>query len=490
MDSSEDLSSNPWAQPSQGGSDNTRTSAPSNNDEKVARDSSKHSQLLLTGKVEGDTSKLESEYNVWTSEAQSSYQYRQPTSENIQHTTVESAEVLLDNLDAENEEFGDFVAETIWPIEETGPRVLNPPLATITKDHSANHETSNPDEIHYPWSNGAQFYDPYQNLGSLKSRPVKVPDARINQATEDNKSLSYMQTRAPKSKPKQPAVDVPYETEEWGDFSPDPRESMSFEAANKAVPIQIRQDYTTPATTRSRILSQSSTEDAVHSSFPQLKPSPVSLPPSNIPPPSFLIIRLATLIQTLPSQVNNVLQRMNSEQISQKALDKALRSCIASLRVAARVIAGRKLRWKRDNRLSQSMSIGPAQGAKKGGMKLTGVDKAESQREDREVIEFVRNWKLQLGNIRGALAPVNSQIPGSALGLPEIIESMSITVVKNAEGASVDLKACALCGLKRNERVVRVDVDVWDTFGEWWAELWGHMECREFWEQHQKSLSI
>ena len=489
MDSSEDLSHNPWAQPSsQGGSDDTRTSAPSNLKNQVAWNSSHHSQPLLPGKVEGDASKLESD-NVWTTEAQSSYQYRRPISENIQLTTVESAEVHLDDLDTKNEEFGDFVAEIFRPTEETDLRISNHMPATITKGHSINSETLNPDKIN-PRSNGTPLDDPYQSLGSLEKRPVNAPNTSRNQTTEGKKSLPLMQTRAPKPKPKQPVANVPYEAEEWGDFSPDPREGTSFRVADKSVPTRIRQEYTTLATTDSRVLSQSFTNDVVEPSLPQLKPSPIPLPPSNIPPPSFLILRLASLIQTLPNQVNNVLQRTDSEHISQKMLDKALRSCIASLRVAARIIAGRKLRWKRDSRLSQSMSIGPAQGAKKGGMKLTGVDKVESQREDREVIEFVRNWKLQLGNIRGALASVNSRISGSALGLPEIAESMSITVVKNAEGASVDLKGCALCGLKRNERVMRVDVDVWDTFGEWWAELWGHVECKEFWEQHQKSLSI
>ncbi|KAL9119369.1 MAG: hypothetical protein Q9187_004080 [Circinaria calcarea] len=121
-------------------------------------------------------------------------------------------------------------------------------------------------------------------------------------------------------------------------------------------------------------------------------------------------------------------------QFSQEVLEKALRGCIASLRVSARILAGRKVRWKRDSHLSQSMKIGPAQAGKKGGMKLTGVDKAETQREDQEVAEFVRTWKHRLGSIRAALATVNGQVSGSPLVLPEISERMVIHVAKASEG--------------------------------------------------------
>ena len=213
-----------------------------------------------------------------------------------------------------------------------------------------------------------------------------------------------------------------------------------------------------------------------------------STPPSNVPPPSILITHMSTLIQKLPSQVEAALLRSSESQISQEALDKGLRGCIASLRVSARILAGRKVRWKRDSHLSQSMKIGPAQASKKGGMKLTGVDKAETQREDREVTEFIRIWKQRLGSIRAALATVNAQISGSPLVLPNISERMIILIAKATEGSINSSKACALCGLKREERIAKVDIDIWDGFEEWWSDFWGHTECRSFWEEHERFL--
>jgi len=38
-----------------------------------------------------------------------------------------------------------------------------------------------------------------------------------------------------------------------------------------------------------------------------------------------------------------------------------------------------------------------------------------------------------------------------------------------------------VCALKRNERVVKVDFEVEDVFGEWWTEHWGHKACVAFW---------
>ena len=65
---------------------------------------------------------------------------------------------------------------------------------------------------------------------------------------------------------------------------------------------------------------------------------------------------------------------------------------------------------------------------------------------------------------------------------------MSVRTIKEADGGITAAKACALCGLKREERVDKVDVEVFDGFGEWWMEHWGHKECRAFWYQHEKYL--
>ena len=205
-----------------------------------------------------------------------------------------------------------------------------------------------------------------------------------------------------------------------------------------------------------------------------------------MPPPSILINLVSSLVEKLPQQVERVMKNLDAAQKSEQRLEGALRRCIASLRVAARIVAGRKVRWRRDQHLAQSMRIGPA--GKAGGMKLAGVDKAEVQREDREAAEFARIWQQKLGGIRSALAMVNSNIAGQPIALPGISATMVIKALKSSDGATVSTKCCFLCGLKREERVDKVDVDVWDNFEEFWTDNWGHSQCRVFWLEHEGYL--
>ncbi len=135
------------------------------------------------------------------------------------------------------------------------------------------------------------------------------------------------------------------------------------------------------------------------------------------------------------------------------------------------------------------MKIGSAQGSKLSGMKLTGIDKGENLKEEREVADVVRIWKEQLGKLRSAVAAANAGGASPPLGvIPEIAGTLPVRVGKVAEGAFVAEKACVLCGLKREERVEKVDVSVEDTFGEWWVEYWGHAACHNFWEEHKDEL--
>ena len=150
-------------------------------------------------------------------------------------------------------------------------------------------------------------------------------------------------------------------------------------------------------------------------------------------------------------------------------------------------MAGRKLRWKRDNFLSQSMKIGPASG-KTSGMKLVGVDKAETSKEDQEAAEALVAWKQQVGPLRSTVSMINVHLPGGGLSFPDISAAMPIRVAKSSEGALTAPKCCFLCGIKRDERVAKVDVDVEDSFGEWWTEHWGHKDCVTFWSNHKASL--
>ncbi len=120
-------------------------------------------------------------------------------------------------------------------------------------------------------------------------------------------------------------------------------------------------------------------------------------------------------------------------------------------------------------------------------MKLTGVDKSEVMREEREAADVIRVWKEQLGRLKSAIAVANTSIKDTSthLMIPEIAETMHI---KSQEGALSAPKQCLICGLKREERVRGVDVEVEDSFGEWWVEHWGHRACKNFWQEHEGKL--
>jgi len=214
-------------------------------------------------------------------------------------------------------------------------------------------------------------------------------------------------------------------------------------------------------------------------------------PPTNIPPPSVLLSLCTRIIQTMATDVRSVTKADYPSSsahapLDQQTIDRAQR-IISDLRSAGRVMAGRKLRWKRDNILSQSVKIGSA--GKPGGMKLTSVDKTESRREDQEAAEVLRLWKQGIGPLRSNIATFNTYLPTNGLLVPELGESMPVRLVKPDEGAVTAPKSCFLCGIKRDERVPKVDVNVEDSFGEWWVEHWGHVDCSEFWNQHKDSLA-
>lgn len=209
-------------------------------------------------------------------------------------------------------------------------------------------------------------------------------------------------------------------------------------------------------------------------------------PPSNIPPPSILFPLITTIFGSLATELRNVQSRQPSDQPS---ILSQLRALLSTVQAAARILAGRKLRWKRDKLLSQSMKIGPAHSGKAGGMKLAGVDKAESRREDQEAAEALQVWKQQAGPLRSTIAALNTRLPErERFKMPKVAENMPIRQGKPSEGMVTAPKCCFLCGIKRDERVAKVDADVEDSFGEWWVEHWGHVDCVGFWENHKDNL--
>ncbi|KAB8297185.1 hypothetical protein EYC80_002563 [Monilinia laxa] len=264
--------------------------------------------------------------------------------------------------------------------------------------------------------------------------------------------------------------------DDWGDFSDLPAESP---VTNNTKPT-------------SGIAADAWAWDAVDKVTGPTPVEPPSLPPpTNIPPPSILLALFPQLFDlpqsSLFKAVANQPFSLKNRIISDPSTISFLRAYLLIATVAAHVIAGRKLRWKRDTHLAQGMSIGPAGG--KGGMKLAGVDRAEVARENREAAETIRVWKEQLGRLRSAVAVANTSLKDVSkhLAIPEIGDTMH---VKSQEGGLKAPKACVICGLKREERVAKVDVKVEDSFGEWWIDHWGHRLCRNFWQEHEARLKF
>lgn len=207
-------------------------------------------------------------------------------------------------------------------------------------------------------------------------------------------------------------------------------------------------------------------------------------PPMNVPPPSVLLSAFPSLFSTgnslfkpMSAQKPSIKERILSDP---KAVD-FLKGYILIATAAGHVIAGRKQRWHRDKILAKSMSISAA-GSK--GMKLAGVDKTQSKREDREAADVAIAWGEYVGRLRSAVAAANSACKTS-LKVPELNENMLVQTDKTAPTAP---KPCIVCGLKREERVAKVDFDVEDSFGEWWVDHWGHRTCKNFWLQHEQTL--
>ena len=225
-------------------------------------------------------------------------------------------------------------------------------------------------------------------------------------------------------------------------------------------------------------------------------PSPfsTSLPPTNIPPPTLLLSLFPPLFTAADEALFDTMAKLDVKQrqmlLAHPASHQFLKGYLGHCRTLAHIVAGRKLRWRRDQHLSQSMRIGPAGATSKSGMKLTGLDKSEVAKEDREVLDTLRLWKAQVGKLRTAVtaassAPLLPKLPS----VPDIAEQMPVKTLKSSEGGIVALHPCALCGLKREERVGKVDVEIEDSFGEWWVQGTDmHVSCKNFWEEFERKL--
>ncbi|CZR54461.1 uncharacterized protein PAC_04345 [Phialocephala subalpina] len=397
---------------------------------------------------------------------------------------------LSDN--AEDDEFGDF--ETV---ATPGPQAMPPPYRSLndlfrvtsiepkTEPNTSKRPkdllstaTLNAGTLPYPQAPKSPSFKERNPFGTQLGLATK----QINAAKEEDKPKSAspvtawpsFESEKPAPYQDSPAVGNPLD-EEWGDFADLPPETPAKESARPTSGIEADAWAWDAA-------------DYVKEPAPPLNSGP---PPSNVPPPSVLLslfpslfdMPRSTLFKAVASQPFSLKNRI----ISDPSTVDFLRAYLLIATVAAHILAGRKLRWKRDTLLSQAMKIGPAAAGGKGGMKLAGVDKSEVTKEDREAAEAVRIWREQLGRLRSAIAVANQSMREDAtyLVIPEISEAMH---VKAQEGGLTAPKPCVICGLKREERVSKVDFQVEDSFGEWWIEHWGHRACRNFWQEHESKL--
>lgn len=270
------------------------------------------------------------------------------------------------------------------------------------------------------------------------------------------------------AKPKLPVQEEPFE--EWGDFTDGPIETTQGSNPKVADHQGVHSKGRDPAQT----LGPTAKTGATKVPKPIAQSPAGHVRPTNIPPPSILLELFPQLFERLRQDGAEAKRNVQQKEI----LESVSLSIINTLKTVARVIAGRTLRWKRDTILSQSMRIGPARSGKTGGMKLSTVNKNEDIKEQQEAVDVINMW-------RDRAALFNSVIQAAGRRpVQAIIENTRVTTAMASQGAIKAPHACALCGLKRDERIPKIDENVEDSFGEWWTEHWGHTECRQFWEDN------
>lgn len=115
-------------------------------------------------------------------------------------------------------------------------------------------------------------------------------------------------------------------------------------------------------------------------------------------------------------------------------------------------------------------------------MKLSTVNKNEDIKEQQQAVDVIGLWRDRAA-VFSSVVQASGQKP-----VPVITNTIRAITASAEQGALKAPHACALCGLKRDERLPRVDEGVEDSFGEWWTDHWGHTDCRDFWESHSKLL--
>ncbi|KAI9824132.1 MAG: hypothetical protein M1826_007446 [Phylliscum demangeonii] len=311
------------------------------------------------------------------------------------------------------------------------------------------------------------------------SRPLVPVRLHADPPSTDGRSRRG-EDAVPRPKPAADADDV----NDWGAFV-DADADADADASSARSSVSAVGSATAASTTAAGIAPEPAPAQPAHASSP-----PPSPPPTTIPPPAILLALIPSLLLSHADPSSSHSSRPASSS----------RPCLAlTARTASRVLAGRRLRWKRDVFLRANTKIGPAQrGGGGGGMKLTALSRHETLVEDGEVAELLTLWRgPALASLRRSL-PKGADIPD--LAMAERPASLRVG------GHATTTRACLLCGLRRDERLRGVDAVEegegdekgkaagaaeergWDAFGEYWVEHWGHVDCRRFWRMVRDEL--
>jgi hypothetical protein len=417
----------------------------------------------------------------------SSQPSHQPTPQTWQRAPIVKAKksadpsVLFDAEDdfGDDDDFGDFEGEQKLDVTPQVPAVSIAPASALV-DLLGDMSVSQP------------------QVSSTSTRKESKPSATAKKGS----SSGFGRLSKPKQASPAPAPTAQKEEDGWDEFD-DWEASIPTrtptKASNKPAPV-LSTTSTDTSATPAPILSPTAAD-----------PQPGELPPTNVPPPGVLLSLFPTLFAEAQEKLFKPMAAqplpMRNKLMAEPATIVYLQGYLILANVAAHIIAGRKLRWKRDQHLSQGMRIGPASSRATSGMKLTGIDKGENMKEEREVSDVVRHWKEQVGRLRHVVSGVNQIKAGTLERGPDLQEAMPVKTLKQSEGGIPARTPCMLCGLKREERVTAADMATDDSFGEWWIDqvsmhrgmlsslfgVSGHwltsfIGCRNFWNQHKDAL--
>ncbi|RAH41452.1 uncharacterized protein BO95DRAFT_422782 [Aspergillus brunneoviolaceus CBS 621.78] len=315
--------------------------------------------------------------------------------------------------------------------------------------------------------------EPFNLLDSPSIQSVPSVSAKQTVAIRQQGNAQKIRKEPPRLTPSLSTEDDPFE--DWGDFVDGPATAQS-QAPDRKAPASRTQHGSALSRTNPLHTTTSATNSGLKFAVPSSTTTADQVRPTNIPPPSVLLELFPQVLEQLRHEATEARKNMQHRD----KVERAAWSIQITLRTAARVVAGRTLRWKRDKILSQSMRIGPA--GKPGGMKLSTVNKNEDVKEQQQAVDVLTMW-------RDRAALFNSIIQASGnRTVPIIQENVRAMTLGADRGALKASHACALCGLKRDERLPKLDENVEDSFGEWWTEHWGHTDCRQFWENNKTLL--